>query len=346
MSEYRFHLQRYTTGSKTTCPGCGKTKCFTKYVDDEGVIEFPDNVGICDHINSCHYHYSPSDYFHDNPGCKDIIKDHSSFPFVTKVVSKQVKQPSFIPSSIMEASLKGYEHNPLYVYLKGKYGEQVVSQAFRTYKIGTANMFGGSTVYWQIDNDGNVRTGKVMAYYCSTGKRIKGDGNAVCFVHGLRSIKDSIPDFQLKQCFFGEHLLATSPYSKVCIVESEKTAVIASICMPGHVWIASGGKDGCFRSDVVESLRGRDVILFPDLGQFDYWHDKKMPLLTSICKSVHCSDMLEKLATPEECEQGLDIADYLLKEETAHDILQKMFKINPALQLLIDKFDLELIVPP
>lgn len=345
MSEYRFHLQKYTTGSKTTCPGCGKAKCFTKYVDDEGIIEFPDNVGICDHVNSCQYHYSPSDYFHDNPERKNMIQVYSVFPSVTKPYNIEPKV-SFIPSSIMDASLKSYERNPLYIYLEGKYGEQTIRQAFNTYKIGTANMFGGSTVYWQIDADGNVRTGKIMAYDSATGKRVKGDGNAVCFVHGLRSIKESIPNFQLKQCFFGEHLLGSSPYSKVCIVESEKTAVIASICIPGHVWIASGGKDGCFRSDVVQSLQGRDVVLFPDLGQFDYWHDKKMPLLLPICNSVHCSGILENMATPEERKQGLDIADFLLKEETAHDILQKMIKINPALQLLIDKLDLELVEPP
>lgn len=345
MFEYRFHLQKYTTGGKTTCPGCGGAKCFTKYVDEEGIIKFPDNVGICDHVNKCHYHYSPSDYFRDNPRHKDMIKEHSHFPSVAKPVNVKAKV-SFIPQLIMEASLKSYERNPLYVYLKGKYGEQVVSQTFRTYRIGTANMFGGSTVYWQIDVDGNVHTGKIMAYDSATGKRIKGNGNAVCFVHALKSIKDNIPDFQLKQCFFGEHLLSSSPYSKVCIVESEKTAVIASICMPSHVWIASGGKDGCFRSDVVQSLQGRDVILFPDLGQFDYWHVKKMPLLLPVCKSVHCSDMLERMATSEEREQGLDIADFLLKEETAHDILQKMIKINPALQLLIDKLDLELVEPP
>lgn len=342
MSEYRFHLQKYTTGSKTTCPGCGKAKCFTKYVDDEGTIEFPDNVGICDHVNSCHYHYSPSDYFRDNPERKDIIQEHSSFPSLVKPICIK-KKISFIPSSIMEASLKSYDRNPLYVYLKGKYGEKTVSQVFNIYRIGTANMFGGSAVYWQIDADGKVRTGKVMAYDSTTGNRIKRDSNAVCFVHRLRNIKYSIPDFHLKQCFFGEHLLASSPYSKVCIVESEKTAVIASICMSGHVWISSGGKDGCFRADVVESLRGRDVILFPDLGQFDYWHDKKMPLLLSICKSVHCSDMLERIATVEQREAGLDIADFLLMEETQQQILQRMIQRNPALQVLIDALDLELV---
>ena len=47
MSEYRFHLQKYKYGSKLSCPNCGKKRCFVKYVDAEGEITFPDNVGKC-----------------------------------------------------------------------------------------------------------------------------------------------------------------------------------------------------------------------------------------------------------------------------------------------------------
>lgn len=63
MSEYRFHLQKYKYGSKISCPSCGKPRCFVKYVDAEGKIVFPDNVGKCDHENSCGYHYTPKEYF-------------------------------------------------------------------------------------------------------------------------------------------------------------------------------------------------------------------------------------------------------------------------------------------
>ncbi|MFQ8804379.1 MAG: PG0870-related protein [Alistipes indistinctus] len=59
MSEYRFHLQKYHPGSKTVCPECGRKACFTRYIDEEGLVSFPDNVGKCDHINSCGYHYPP-----------------------------------------------------------------------------------------------------------------------------------------------------------------------------------------------------------------------------------------------------------------------------------------------
>lgn len=58
MSEYRFHLQKYRPGSKTVYPEYDRKACFTWYIDEERRISFPDNVGKCDHINSCGYHYT------------------------------------------------------------------------------------------------------------------------------------------------------------------------------------------------------------------------------------------------------------------------------------------------
>ena len=72
MSEYRFHLQKYSYGSKISCPNCGKSRCFVRYVDEEGIIRFPDTVGKCDHENSCGYHYTPREYFHDHPDVSQV----------------------------------------------------------------------------------------------------------------------------------------------------------------------------------------------------------------------------------------------------------------------------------
>ena len=79
MSEYRFHLQKYKYGSKISCPSCGKPRCFVKYVDAEGEIAFPGNVGKCDHENSCGYHYTPKEYFkHHSVRLQSLSPRHSS----------------------------------------------------------------------------------------------------------------------------------------------------------------------------------------------------------------------------------------------------------------------------
>ena len=66
-------------------------------------------------------------------------------------------------------------------------------------------------------------------------------------------------------------------------------------------------------------------------------------MLASICRRATCSDMLEKMATGTQREAGLDIADFLLMEDTPQMILAGMIQRNPALQSFIDTFGLELV---
>ena len=68
-----------------------------------------------------------------------------------------------------------------------------------------------------------------------------------------------------------------------------------------------------------------------------------MDILLPICLDVKVSDVLEEEATDEQRARGLDIADFLLMEETPGRILEKMKAKNPNLQLLIDTLGLELV---
>lgn len=177
-----------------------------------------------------------------------------------------------------------------------------------------------------------------MNYNPQNGHRIKEPQSYVTWVHAVMKTEG----YHLKQCLFGEHLLSEHIDKKVILVESEKTAIIASHFMPDFLWLATGGMNSCFNSDAMQVLRNRDVILMPDLGASNEWHNKA-ELLKPICKSIYVSDVLEKCATEEQRNAGLDIADFLLMEETAQMILQQMIRNNPAVQLLIDKFQLEIV---
>ncbi len=101
-----------------------------------------------------------------------------------------------------------------------------------------------------------------MLYNPTTGHRVKEPRSYVSWVHTELELEH----FNMKQCLFGEHLLAGYPTKAVAIVESEKSALVASHFMPDFVWLATGGIHGCFKADTVGVLKNRAVILCPDLG--------------------------------------------------------------------------------
>ena len=349
MTEYRFHLQKYRPGSKTVCPECGRKSCFTRYIDEAGEISFPDSVGMCNQTNSWGYHYTPKEYFRKNPAVKEKLngrKRNSCNPMAAKpparTLPEQKPQISFLPSDWVEQSMRRYDINPLYRYFTKVAGKEDTDRLFRLYRVGTARRWNGATVFWQIDRDGNVRAGKIMGYDAETGHRVKEPFNQVSWVHSVRRVQD----FRMKQCLFGEHLLsdtsAAMSAKPVAIVESEKTALVAALFIPDFIWLATGVMHGCFNSEAMQVLRGREVILFPDLKATEEWR-QRLPMLESVCRRATCSDLLERIATNEQRSLGLDIADFLLMEDTPQMILQQMTARNPVLQSLIDAFGLELI---
>ena len=82
--------------------------------------------------------------------------------------------------------------------------------------------------------------------------------------------------------------------------------------MPGYVWLATGGKQN-LKAEKCECLKGRNVILFPDLGAFNDWKEKGEAIARRVGFTLSVSDTLERIATPEDQGNGLDIADYMIK---------------------------------
>lgn len=129
------------------------------------------------------------------------------------------------------------------------------------------------------------------------------------------------------------------------MVESEKIALIASNYLPQFLWIATGGKNGCFNNKALSVLRNRDVVLFPDLRATATLQEKLSPM-NALGIRASLFDFLEQQATQEDKAKGLDIADYLLRIKPTEARLQAMIKRNPAIQSLIDAFKLVLVDEP
>lgn len=303
MSNYRYILEPYKGRStRHRCPCCNQAAVFSQYIDTTTGEALHHLVGRCNREIHCGYHYTPRQYFQDH-GLVLANNDPVS-PRIRKAII-QPKPTSYIEEEVFRSSLKGYEHNNLVEYLNNLLGHKSVSPLIAQYGVGTSKHWPGATIFWQVDLHGRIRTGKIMLYDPTTGKRVKEPYNHIQWVHSVLKF----PNYCLRQCLFGEHLLEGNNAS-VAIVESEKTAIIASVYLPQFIWLATGGLANLNPGNC-RTLKGREVTLFPDMGAFDKWTSKVNEL--SQVTRVRISDLLEQRGTQEERNQGLDIADYFVK---------------------------------
>ena len=319
------------------CPCCHVKGCFSQYIDTVGRIAFPPDVGRCNREHKCGYHYTPKQFFHDHPDMKEELMDDAAILSPTLPTPPQPKaERFFFPRSVMESSMSHYRENNFFLFLCSRFGEQAALELAGRCNIGTAKVRKGSCVFWQVDIRGRVCQGKVMFYDASTGNR----SHEVhpTWAHTLMRIDKE----RVGQCFFGEHLLAEFPDLPVGIVESEKSAIIASFYLPGYVWLACGGKDGMFGKADLDIFKDRKVVLFPDLGMKENWEGKAEKLRRHGIEA-HVFTYLEDHASQSEKERGLDIADYLLNEHSQAAILRMMIARNPSIKTLMDRLDLELV---
>ena len=350
------YLEKYPgKASRHKCPKCGDPHSFAYYLDGNTGEMIDKVVGRCNHESGCGYHYTPKQYFIDNPVEKERFTDSVKQKTFQKPIQKPQQEIGYIPFSYVEKSVS---YNSSFVYfLCGLFDRYTlespsIEKMMQDYALGATK--DGSVIYWQIDTKGKVRTGKVMKYDPNTGHRIK-NGGGINWIHSIMKKQQLLPeDYNLVQCLFGEHLLRMYPTKVVALVESEKSALIASGVYPECIWLATGGKSQ-LSIDKLKVLRGRTVIMFPDVDGFEYWSKKAKEVEAIGCKVV-VSDLLEKNATDEDRANKIDLADWLIRylSETtvaevrnelseAERIRQAMIEKNPALQLLIDTFGLKLI---
>lgn len=331
--------------TRHTCPKCGMKESFTLYFDGNTHQPINKRVGKCNRESKCGYHYTPKQFFIDNPS--------SLTPPLGGgwVGSKPITPPppiGTIPLSYVKSSAC-YKSNFvrfLFDFLTDKQIETV----YQNYALcATKNQ---EVIFWQIDINGKVRTGKIMQYNSETGRRIKHESGAIDWVHNKLKKAGTLPkDFNLQQCFFGEHLLKLYPDKTVSIVESEKSAIIASAIISDSVWLSTGQLNG-LSIEKAKVLKGRSVVLFPDLGGYDKWSIKADEIKHFVECDIKISTILEEIATEAQRSKGLDIADYIIEElnnktNQTHiqnpftPELQSMIDENPVLLILINKLQLE-----
>lgn len=229
------------TSKKIKCPGCSKTT-FKPYVySDDNVPVDEYRFGRCDRVNNCGYD--------TKPGSEDVDSSHKEVKNVyvySKIFPKDeiLKQLKEEPTNLhLVLQEKGIPFQ--FLYDNGVYSQN------------------GLTAFVFRDIDGKLCNIKRFKY--------KADGHR-------EQIKDGYDSYSLKQPenknpyikeyypmpLFGEHQLDPDKKKITCIVESEKTKIIAQFHYPEFDWVASGsanglsdGSDGT--ADKITPLKGRIV---------------------------------------------------------------------------------------
>ena len=222
----------------------------------------------------------------------------------------------------------------------------------------------GGVIFWQIDEKGRVRSGKIMHYLFNGHRDKEKDGDKTNWTHWKLKQQGKLPaDWQLTQCLFGAHLLNPAYQNEgktVALVESEKSAVIGALAFPDYVWVSCGGLGNLEAGGKHRTLKGRKVVMFPDADPngepYKIWSQKAESWRKQGI-DVTVSDLLERKATAEEKAAKIDIADWLIADFKAsyvpspiedlsptrqEQILQEMITANPAVALLVEKFNLEI----
>ena len=133
MTQYRYQLERYRGRStRHVCPQCGRKNVFTRYIDTENNNTYiSDNVGKCNRLDKCGYHYTPHQYFTDNPWKRDtprredclFVRLHRENEQTNNKLPPPPKRVSAgLPRRLLDASMR--ENSAYLAWLESQFGSE------------------------------------------------------------------------------------------------------------------------------------------------------------------------------------------------------------------------------
>ena len=216
-----------------------------------------------------------------------IETDMTDFNYTPPQRPKPAPLPMLaLPMAMVESREPGREQNTLVNWLRtgirwDATQRRRIDDMLEAYHVGHARQ--GHTIFWQIDNDGIVHTGKMMLYR-PDGHRDREARYGFDWIHSALFRDKRLPQWdedkqEAKPTLFGLHLL--DRYGKLAtvnIVESEKTALIMAIAYGNHtgqVWMACGGLEMLNRERLKPIIeQHRRIVLYPDRDGIDRWRAK------------------------------------------------------------------------
>lgn len=362
-------MYRYSLDStkKFVCPSCGQTNKFVRYMDRTTGKYLSGKYGKCDRQDNCSYWEKPKkNFINDADGLvKEILKDLGNSDSLDSGkylrLFHNIDYKMYYDNQLNHFNICS---NTLLFGLIELFGADKVQEVYNKYKLG--RFFDGGIIYpYYYDNA--LKTAKIMFY---TENLHRNKFKNPMWLHsfktydftgynGLMDIADNPffdteyeyylkhPDeyidedeediprkFNLCIPLFGWDLLKQFPDKTICVVESEKTAIICSICFPEFNWLATGSKNN-LQPYKFNYYSGRTWLFFPDLGMdsktqvstTDYWKQQVKRISEKYSMFDYFIDFVPEPLTPDNnlsdvfqqytfnsnaVKHGYDVADFIL----------------------------------
>jgi hypothetical protein len=338
---YKYTL---TNSRRVDCPFCGKRSKYSAYINTQTQELAPVEFGMC---SSCRNSKRPPDNYISGESTKLGENDIGYFE-ADKVHIGMINQFNRATSDVSNAFLDG---------LRTIFGYERVKWVIELYKLGCfQDAYDGRSsaiVFPYLYTDTHCCTGKLMWFGDNLHRIKEGKKQYPRFLHNLiytddRGFKFNLNDydeddrlisFKLKMCLFGHHQIINDKQKTICLVESEKTAIVMSIVLPEYIWVASGGKT-LIQDYKFLFFTGRKCLVFPDLSEDDnvwsYWSEKLNGYNRKYGYNFEIVDYYSEflqydadLIRFSKCEGKFDVADFVLdfnRDNVYVDFLKKKLR--------------------
>ncbi|MBR1520989.1 MAG: hypothetical protein IJ635_07100 [Bacteroidaceae bacterium] len=231
-------------------------------------------------------------------------------------------EPSYIPLSWLQPLVS--VENSFCRCLLQMFDRHLVEHLTEEYRLGCYDngRYDDCVLFPSIDREGRLHNVKVQ-HYCTdpASPRFAHGDKGCCYWLGTTLVREGVvtpplgedgqplPVVLDNDCLFGEHLLRRYPRTTVALVESPKNALVGAAVQPEYLWIATGSKS-MLKRPLMERLRGRQVVVFPDRDAIAEWTERLHGMRDIATFTV--SDFCERHAA--EGDTKYDIADFVVEQ--------------------------------
>ena len=274
-----FHDDK-TLGNFSVNPQKGVYKCFACGAGGDAIkflMEYPGSkltYGEALHYLAHKYSIPIDDDDHDS-GKWQHVK-----PATVKKISEIHKEMLVIPRDVVLLTTRQEQPNIFINWLHSlPWNQEQRTRLEKVLWLYCVGKWKDRVCFWQIDEQGRPRGGKLMRYG-PNGKRDKDKlTGAPGWMHNQEGIRERLDLEHHEYCstLFGMHLLNRYPDAAVNIVESEKTALFCATMygdFEHNIWMACGGSNFMKLQSLQPLIAsGRRVWVWPDKDGIKKWQD-------------------------------------------------------------------------